>query len=104
MGIEAALTDERGVPSETVFDTHECVGRLVASRWHKLSDTKCLQFIEPWGDAIFNQSQIPHLVSELRAELLDAKEPRMREHIEKLVRLAEQAVDQAHTYIKFIGD
>jgi hypothetical protein len=104
MGINAAWITETGERKQEIFDPRQCLTRLATSRWTKLTHTKCLQFIEPWGDAVFNQSQIPHLLEELRADLPEVREPEIKAHIEKIVRLVERAVEQTHTYIKFIGD
>jgi hypothetical protein len=104
MGINAAWITERGEAKQEVFDPRQCITRLATDRWHRLGSTKCLQFIEPWGDAVFNQSQIPVLLQELRAELPEIREPELKAHLEKVIRLVERAVEQTHTYIKFIGD
>jgi hypothetical protein len=104
MGINAAWITENGEPKQEVFDPRQCLTRLAMERWHKLTETKCLQFIEPWGDAVFNQSQVPHLLAELKLELKQNLDPEIKIHLEKVVRLTERAVEQTHTYIKFIGD
>ncbi len=98
MGINAAWIKENGESKQEVFDPQQCLTRLVTSRWHTLSQTRCLQFVEPWGDAVFNQSQVPHLLQELRAELPEAREPEIKAHLEKVIRLVERAVNQTHTY------
>lgn len=104
MGIDASWINESGEPKQEVFDPRQCLTGLATSRWHKLTDTKCLQFIDPWGDATFNQSQIPRLLEELRSELREWNEPEVKSHLEKVVLLVERAVERTHTYIKFTGD
>ena len=104
MGIDASWNTESGEPKQQVFDPRQCLTALATTRWHKLGDTKCLQFVDPWGDAVFNQAQIPHLIEELRAETRESHEPEVQVHLAKLLRLVERAVDQMHTYIKFTGD
>lgn len=104
MGIDVAWTAENGDPKREVFDPRQCLTELSTERWYKLTDSKCLQFVDPWGDAVFNQSQIPHLLRELRAELPETKEAEIHAHLEKVIRLIERAIDQMHTYIKFTGD
>jgi hypothetical protein len=104
MGINAAWFTEDGEPKQEVFDPRQCLTRLATTRWLNLTGTTCLQFVEPWGDAVFNQSQLPHLLRELQAELMEAGEPDVKAHLEKVIRLVERAVGQTHTYIKFIGD
>lgn len=104
MGINTAWISESGEPKHEVFDYGECLSRLATSRWRKLQDTKCIQFIEPWGDAVFNPSQVPHLLSELRAEMESSIDPKFKTQLEKVIGLVERAVGQTHTYIKFSGD
>lgn len=104
MGIDAVWITEDGERKREVFDPAQRVTHLATDRWHKLDQTKCLQFIDPWGDAVFNQGQLPCLLQELRAELQEVGEPSVRVHLEKVILLIECAVDQTHTYVKFIGD
>ncbi len=104
MGIDTSWNTESGEPKQQVFDPRQCLTALATTRWHKLDNTKCLQFVDPWGDAVFNQAQIPHLLEELRAETREPNEPEVKVHLEKVLRLVERAVDQMHTYLKFNGD
>ena len=58
MGINVAWTTETGEPKQEVFDQRQCLTRLATTKWPKLDHTKYLQFIEPWGDAVFNETQV----------------------------------------------
>ena len=78
-------------------------GLLVDSQTPR-SSSVCLRFVEPWADAVFNQSQLPVLLNELRSEVDAASESGTRAQLEKVARLVEKAVGETHTYIKFIGD
>src|SRR2546423_186074 len=63
----------------------------------------CVGFLGPWGNATFNQQQLPVLMQEL--ESLQSRTPDgQREVIEALLAFLRPARDQVHTYIKFIGD
>ena len=104
MGIDVAWVDEQHAQKQFVADTGQWITRLATSRWPRLSTSVCLRFVEPWADAVFNQSQIPELVNELRSEIEVAADSGTRAHLEKVVGLVEKAVGQTHTYIKFIGD
>jgi hypothetical protein len=104
VGIDVAWVDERHEQKQFVADTGQWITRLATSRWPKLSSSVCLRFVEPWADAVFNQSQIPELANELRSEVEAASDSGTRAHLEKVVRLVEKAVGETHTYIKFIGD
>jgi hypothetical protein len=104
MGINVARVTESGEKEQQVLDPQQCLTHLATSRWHKMTDTKCLQFVETWGDAVFNQSQVPHLLQELKAELELATDPKIADHLHEVCELVERSVDQTHVYIKFIGD
>jgi len=104
MGIEVATVTEDQTRIEQVFDTLDVVARLAMTRWPKLTESLCLRFVEPWGDAVFNQTQLPFLLAELRSEVRLATDEKFKEHLQHVVTLVEGARDQAHVYVKFIGD
>lgn len=104
MGINVAWVDERHEPKQEVFDPRQVLTRLATSRWPRLSSSVCLRFVLPWDDAVFNQAQVPELIHELRNEVAETEDIEVREHLEKVLRLVERAVNRMHTYIKFIGD
>jgi hypothetical protein len=68
------------------------------------STSSCLRFVDRFGDAVFNQLQIPVLISELRRQAERIKDPGTRDHAEALLRLVESAEGEVHTYVRFIGD
>ena len=104
MGVDVAWVDADHKPLQQVFDPKQNLTRLASSRWPTLSGTVCLRFIDPFGDAVFNQAQIPELVRELRQEILVVSDAQTRAHLETVVRLIEKSISKVHTYIKFIGD
>lgn len=104
MGINVAWVDERHEPKQEVYDPRQVFTHLATSRWPELSGSVCLRFIDPWGDAVFNQAQIPELLQELRGELAETRDTEVRSHLEKVIQLVQRAVNQTHTYIKFLGD
>ena len=104
MGIEVATVTENQVVIRRVTDSHGVIARLAITRWPKLEQTVCLRFVERWADAVFNQTQIPELLSELRAEISASEEAQIKEHLHAVAALVETATDQTHVYVKFIGD
>ena len=64
----------------------------------------CLRFVDRFGDAVFNQLQIPVLISELRRQVDRIKTSETRDHAEAVLRLVEGAEGKVHTYVRFIGD
>ena len=59
----------------------------------------CLRFIDPYGDAVFNQSQLPVLVEELINLSSLFPDSGISDLIDYLGTCSE-----AHTYVRFIGD
>jgi hypothetical protein len=100
MPITVRIEDERGT---CLGDTwvHSDATRLLTGEH---PGTCCLRFIDPYGDALFNQLQLPVLIAELRA--LDAREPEpsLRMVLHSLVTFIEPAIDELHTYVRFVGD
>jgi hypothetical protein len=63
----------------------------------------CLRFIDPYGNAVFNQHQLPILIQEFES-LGSRTRDGQRDVIEALVPFLRAARDKIHTYVKFIGD
>lgn len=103
MGIEVAWVDETHEKIRVIEDPHGRLTSFFTSDLSTLGPT-CLRFVDPWGDTVFNQSQIPVLLAELRAVSAASTQPELCAHIEQLVGLVQQSIEQMHTYIKFIGD
>lgn len=68
------------------------------------SSSYCLRFVDRFGDVIFNQLQIPFLISELRRQLEKIEDRATRNHGEAVLRLVESVEGKVHVYVRFIGD
>ncbi|MHC4253429.1 MAG: hypothetical protein ACYS9X_30295 [Planctomycetota bacterium] len=99
MGIDLHWIDEDGSALEQVPDTRNALYRSLASA--DVSNTVCLRSIDPYGDTVFNQLQIPVLVKELKA-LRDQRGP--QSGLQTFIDLAQRSVGEVHTYLKFHGD
>jgi hypothetical protein len=64
----------------------------------------CLQFVDPYGDTLFNQKQIPTLIVELMNLALDREDERYVAVAKDLVTFVTRFRDQPHTYVRFVGD
>ena len=104
MSIEVARVSEGMAVEEIVHDANELLASIVANSWSKLTESKTLQFIDPWGDTIFNQAQIPVLRAEIEEFGATLASVAAREHLGQVLKLVARAEGQMHTYIKFIGD
>jgi hypothetical protein len=73
MGIDVVVESEDGKVSGEVLDPRKNLVRALCVP--RLEATVCLRCVDPFGDTVFNQAQIPHLISELqalRASITDA--------------------------------
>ena len=93
--------DENGVELGSFvkpgFDT-----RLTQPNW--TDGTACLRFVDPYGDTVFNQLQIPVLIGELEAVAARAGAGDLVSTVAGLIAFLRQCDEQAHTYVKVIGD
>ena len=67
-------------------------------------ETKCLQFIDPYGDTTFNGRQAEVLAGEIEVAALSLPEAAERERALALAGFARRVAGELHTYLKFIGD
>jgi hypothetical protein len=68
------------------------------------SATKCLQFIDPYGDTTFNGRQAEVLAGEIEVAAASLPEAMERERALALAAFSRRVAAELHTYLKFIGD
>jgi hypothetical protein len=100
MPILVEIIDERGVRQGEPWD-HARSGEFLSQA---TSGTCCLRFIDPYGDATFNQLQLPVLLDELAAYCTALPDGELAAVGTELVAFLQQAVDQVHVYVRFVGD
>jgi hypothetical protein len=66
--------------------------------------TCCLRFIDPYGDATFNQVQIPVLIAEIEALADRSVDTEGRATLRDLLAYLRTARDRPHVYVRFMGD
>jgi hypothetical protein len=59
--------------------------------------------VDPYGDTVFNQLQIPVLIEELEAVAERATDADLEGSVRKLIEFL-RGCDEVHTYVKVIGD
>jgi hypothetical protein len=101
MGIDAFIESEDGEPRGEVPDPGDLTAKLASSL---TADSRCVCFIDPYGDTTFNQLQIPVLIKELERAIDLSPDPLVKSHGEALLALAHRANSEVHTYVKFYGD
>ena len=99
MAIDIVWQDESGAALATCpVSWEERMGRGAI-----LEQSHCLQYIDPYGDATFNQLQLSQLTRELERATAQIHGTSLREQAEKVVAFVRGCIG-LHTYIKFIGD
>ena len=94
------IQDEHGVV-EAELEDDEIVHLLIR---RAAPETKCLQFIDPYGDTIFNRHQAAILADEIAALVSDLPDAAAQERARRLSVFARRVAESIHTYIKFIGE
>ena len=62
-----------------------------------------LRFIDPWGDLVINQLQLPILIIELTEMRIRSTNTEFRNNLAKLISFL-NAADGVHVYVRFLGD
>jgi hypothetical protein len=102
MGVDVVWRNEQGGSLGEVLDPEMSLSRHVGSpAW---AETTCLRFVDPYGDTIFNQRQIPVLVRELEESVAFVTDTAIKRQLSDVIQLLKQAVGKTHTYAWFIGD
>lgn len=99
MGIDISWEDENGRQIQFVVDKKDELSRLLSQEITPKSSL--INYIDPYGDTIFNQIQIPTLIKELEDFV---KENNKDVELAAALNLVKASKGKTHTYIKFIGD
>lgn len=102
MGIDAYIESESGDQIKQCLDSENRLSELLPDP--NDGSSYCLKFIDPYGDTVFNQVQIPILIRELTNAINHVKILEAKAFGEKLLQLVREAEGQVHTYVKFYGD
>ena len=100
MSISVQVEDGNGVRDGETWTHPRSTELLVGEH----PGTCCLRFIDGRGDALFNQSQLPVLLAELRALGGRLPEPALAPVLRELVVFVLAAAGRARTYVRFVGD
>jgi hypothetical protein len=77
------------------------------NRWmpeDDLTKTRCLQYIDPWGDTTFNALQKGVLLKELESIVSNSESAKAREFFQPIIECLFKYKDEVGTYVKFYGD
>ena len=101
MGINVILKDEGGEVLGEVSDPTMVLSRAAH---HRLSDTRLLRYLVPWGDAIFNQAQAADLANDIANVKKDNPHTPLAELLSQVEPLVARLACETHTYLWFVGD
>ncbi len=100
--IRIVLEDEHGTPLEEVEGDTVALGSVLAAA--PVEGTSCLRFLDPYGDAVFNQLQAPVLRRELEAIRATPEARPVSSVIDEVLALVTKCEARPHTYLRFFGD
>jgi hypothetical protein len=97
VGIDAKIETELGTCVAEIGDPYNRMNRLLSLAL--LDSTSCLQFIDPYGDTVFNRPQIPVLQTECSALMSRLTEPHLSEvkrvYLERAGEWPKRALEEA---------
>jgi len=91
LGINAEWQNERGGVLGFVLDPRMLLSHIILRASPDLSRTVCVRFIDPYGNAVFNQEQIPILARELADLIPSVSEREARDHLHQIIELVKRA-------------
>jgi hypothetical protein len=102
MGISVRIESEAGEVEAEVPDPAELTQNLLP----ETSDPNwiCLRFVDRGGATVFNQLQLPALISELQRRLTELEDPDVKEHLGEILQLVESAEGQERTFVRFTAE
>jgi hypothetical protein len=102
MGIDVRVETESGEVQDEVLDDRNLTEKLLPDR--EDGSSPCLRFVDPFGDTLFNQIQIPLLTKEIEARMRASAKPEVRSHCEAILKVVTATVGEEHTYVRFSGE
>jgi hypothetical protein len=101
MSIEIILQRENGEAVDQVLDFHSDLGRI----WPIGGEAfPLLQYIDPYGNTIFNGPQMGEVIRELDSLAVSATTEAARSLLTEVRGLAVRCRNNEHLYLKFVGD
>lgn len=103
MGLEFVLTASGEGELRRYSDYRGFLLRML-DRLPDLEKTHCLQYIDPYGDTVFNALQAPVLRREIELLQGKAQSDEECEVLDNLLSLIDDAQKEPHRYLRLVGD
>jgi hypothetical protein len=103
MGIDVTKQTEFGEVLSEVGDPKNLLGRLIRAFLSK-EESVMLRYVDPYGNTVFNQLQIPVLLEECEHLRKVVQTQEEEQFVEDVIRIVEDTKGKTHIYIKLIGD
>jgi hypothetical protein len=105
VALTIALEDESGDRHAVVFDEQDLLINLIRKAARKdAAHLRLLDYVDPYGDTVFNQLQMPQISRELDDLLSSTESPEARELLSSIQTLVREAQEGVHLYLRLIGD
>ena len=102
MGINVYWKSETGETLGALMDDNFLLSDLSQLLYQQPGS--CARYIDPAGDACFNQLQLPDLLSELHQVRTNVSDGASATQLDNLIALVSQAHGTTHSYVWFLGD
>jgi hypothetical protein len=101
MAIDVFIQTINGKKHGEVFDMNYSLAQL----W-PIGDPSfpLLQYIDPYGNAIFNGAQMPQIQKELQLLIEQPSSEEQRDVLRQVLNLAKECQEHPHKYLRFSGD
>ena len=101
MSVDVLLQTIGGEKLGQVYD----VDNMLTSIWPS-EDRRfpLLQYIDPYGDVLFNGSQMNQVIAELRLLIEGSSSDNQKRLLQDVIDLALRCHREPHTFLRFFGD
>jgi hypothetical protein len=100
MSFEITLETENNEILEKIYED----GRLLHFPGPNDKTFYCIKYIDDYGNTVFNRLQMDDFITEMRILQDNSENPKTKDLIEDILKLAYKCKHEVHTYIKFYGD
>ena len=104
MAIKVDLRTEQGERVSSLIDRAYVLNRLLPQSQGEAERFKLLQYIDEYGDTIFNPIQARAFLSDLGQLLRSVEDAEQRTSLKEVEQLTVRCAKSTHLYLWFIGD